>query len=49
MPFAYFICAVTGEKADPQTCLACARNGSLPGWELIKDFQLEENHVKQQL
>ncbi|MCD4672210.1 MAG: hypothetical protein K8R77_06070 [Anaerolineaceae bacterium] len=33
MPLAYFICEVSGEKADPQTCLACARNGSLPGCE----------------
>jgi CRISPR/Cas system-associated exonuclease Cas4 (RecB family) len=33
MPFAYFICEVTGENVDPQTCLSCSRDGGLPGCE----------------
>jgi hypothetical protein len=35
MPFAYFTCEVTGESITPQSCLACARQGSLPGCESI--------------
>ena len=31
MSFQNFICEATGEPTPPQTCLACARNGALPG------------------
>ncbi|HOG79725.1 MAG TPA: hypothetical protein PK454_08215, partial [Anaerolineaceae bacterium] len=34
MPFTHFICETTGERVDPQDCLACALGGALPGCQM---------------